>query len=414
MERKTKVRVYLTEREDRAAARAEVNTDTSGGPGHRHRDFLHPFRPNRLAAAAAARFGRYARAVRTVLALLLAALVAAPLPLLAPATSPAATLEEKQEEARRVQEQLDAMKKESEELAREYSIQMSELETLRFSITENRRRLERAKAEYEQAKKTLGERLRAMYILGDVNMVEVLLEATSMDDMLNRMDYLRYISGQDVRIFDRARELRTEIAMRQRDLEDQEARQRQKVALIQQKQAELEASLKAQQALLDSLNAEIMQLLYQMAASSSSSGGPVNIVINGPFVFPVKGAHAFWDTWHAPRDGGRRLHKGCDVMAPMGTPLVACVNGTITLVAEGGNAGKYIRLTMEGSSTFFYYMHMQDITVSQGQKVRAGDLVGHVGDTGNARGGAPHLHFEVHPDGGEAVNPYPLLKRFDR
>jgi len=90
------------------------------------------------------------------------------------------------------------------------------------------------------------------------------------------------------------------------------------------------------------------------------------------------------------------------------------VNGTITLVAEGGNAGKYIRLTMEGSSTFFYYMHMQDITVSQGQKVRAGDLVGHVGDTGNARGGTPHLHFEVHPDGGEAVNPYPLLKRYER
>jgi len=326
----------------------------------------------------------------------------------------AATLEEKEAEARRVQQELDALKQQSEELAKEYSILSSELESLRYSIAENRKRLEKAKAEYEQAKKTLGTRLRSMYMLGEVNMSEVLLESTSMDDLLNRFDYLRYISNQDLDIFKRAKALRAEIAMRQRELEDQETRQQQKIAFIQQKQAELEASLKAQQALLDSLNAEIMQLLYQMAANSGSGGGPVNITINGPFIFPVKGAYAYWDTWHAPRDGGRRLHQGCDVMAPMGTPLVACVNGTITIVAEGGNAGKYIRLTMEGSSTFFYYMHMQDITVSQGQKVRAGDLVGHVGDTGNARGGAPHLHFEVHPDGGAAVNPYPLLKRYER
>ena len=98
-------------------------------------------------------------------------------------------------------------------------------------------------------------------------------------------------------------------------------------------------------------------------------------------------------------------------MASMGTPAVACVNGTVTRVTEGGkSAGKYFRLTMDGSSTFFYYMHMQDITVSQGQRVSAGDLVGHVGDTGNARGGAPHIHFEVHPNGGERGQPLPAAQ----
>ncbi len=326
----------------------------------------------------------------------------------------AATLAEKEAEARRIQQELEAMKQQSEELAREYSALSAELESLRFSISENRKRLEKAKAEYEVAKKTLGNRLRSMYMLGEVNLSEVLLESTSMDDLLNRFDYLRFISNQDLSVFKRAKELRAEIALRQRELEDQQTRQQQKMALIQQKQAELEVSLKAQQALLDSVNAEIMQLLYQlMGSGQGGGGGPVNVVINGPFVFPVKGAYAYWDNWHAPRDGGRRLHMGCDIMAPMGTPAVACVNGTVTLVAEGGNAGKYLRLTMEGSSTFFYYMHMQDIVVSQGQKVRAGQLVGHVGDTGNARGGAPHLHFEVHPDGGAAVNPYPLLRRYE-
>jgi murein DD-endopeptidase MepM/ murein hydrolase activator NlpD len=260
----------------------------------------------------------------------------------------------------------------------------------------------------------LGNRIRAIYIAGEIDSVEVLLESTSLDDMLSRYDFLNSIANQDLSVFKEMKDLRREITVRQRDLEDQETRQRQAVAVTQQKQAELQASLSAQEALLATVNVEVLQLLAQSGTVLSDGTTSTTVTITGPFAFPARGVHTFSNDWHQPRGGGTRQHMGCDIMASMGTPAVACVNGTVTLVTEGGNAGKYLRLTMDGSSTFFYYMHMQDITVTVGQKVRAGDLVGHIGDTGNARGGPPHIHFEVHPGGGAAVNPYPLLKQFDR
>jgi murein DD-endopeptidase MepM/ murein hydrolase activator NlpD len=125
--------------------------------------------------------------------------------------------------------------------------------------------------------------------------------------------------------------------------------------------------------------------------------------------FPCAGPCTFGDDWGEPRSVGR-THKGCDIMADMGTPAVAICDGTVTAVAEGGNAGKYLQITMHDSPAHFLYMHMSDIVVSVGQTVTAGELVGHVGDTGNARGGPPHIHFEYHPEDGP-VNPYPLLKK---
>ena len=74
------------------------------------------------------------------------------------------------------------------------------------------------------------------------------------------------------------------------------------------------------------------------------------------------------------------------------------------------------KLWLKGESgTYYYYAHLKAFAegLANGDVVEAGDLVGVVGDTGNAKGGAPHLHFEIHPDGGPAVNPYPLLKVVD-
>ncbi len=326
----------------------------------------------------------------------------------------AQTLEQKQAEARRIESELAALKQQGDQIAGEYSQAALELESLEFLAGENRRKLEKAQNDYKQAKEVLGARLKAIYMAGNVDPVEVILEAATFDDMLNRYDFLNHIANQDLSVFNEVKALRREIATRQRDLEDQETRQRLAVNETQQKQAELQASLKAQEDLLASVKEEILQYISSYGITLSDGSTSTSVKINGPFCFPCAGPHSFWNDWHQPRGGGTRLHMGCDIMASMGTPAVACVNGTITLVTEGGNAGKYLRLTMEGSSTFFYYMHMQDITVSQGQRVSAGDLVGHVGDTGNAKGGAPHIHFEVHPDGGDAVNPYPLLKQFDR
>lgn len=132
-------------------------------------------------------------------------------------------------------------------------------------------------------------------------------------------------------------------------------------------------------------------------------------------VFPVLGPCYFADTWQAPRSGGRR-HEGVDIIAKSGTPIYAVANGTITrqyFDSPGSLGGNSLRLTMP-NGTYFYYAHFSSFApnIKVGAVVRAGEVIGYVGNTGNSS--TPHLHFEYHPGGGAAVNPYPLIKAIDR
>ncbi len=140
------------------------------------------------------------------------------------------------------------------------------------------------------------------------------------------------------------------------------------------------------------------------------------IVIRG-FVFPVGDPHSFSDSFGAPRmmgTGYEHAHQGTDIMAPAGTPLLACERGIITRMGVDVLGGTKIWVKGE-SGTYYYYAHLSAFAegMVDGLVVEAGDVIGYVGDTGNAKGGAPHLHFQIHPDGGPAVNPYPLLKVVD-
>lgn len=111
------------------------------------------------------------------------------------------------------------------------------------------------------------------------------------------------------------------------------------------------------------------------------------------------------------RDGGARTHEGLDIMAPMGALVASPTEAVVTRTGEGGSAGIYVYTANPGGETFVY-MHLMAIAdgVKAGTKLEAGDIIGYVGDTGNAKGGAPHLHFEIR-DGREAIDPYPRLAR---
>ncbi|RJP31290.1 MAG: hypothetical protein C4536_08555 [Actinobacteria bacterium] len=318
-----------------------------------------------------------------------------------PAT--AETLEEKQAEANRVRQQIEAMKVESQRLAQEYNTALSEYEVIRSEVEANREQLEKAQNDYKRARTILHDRLREIYKSGDVSSVEVLLESTSLDDFLTRYDFFSYIGNRDFQLFDEVKRLREEISERQRSLEEQEARQRQVLGSVNAKRQAMEASLQEQQAYLDSVNKEILELL----TLSGGGGTPVMTPI-GSFIFPVRGPHTFTNDWHAPRTG--HLHQGCDVFAASGTPCVACVSGTVNQ-GEGKNAGLYVRLVGDDGNVY-YYMHLLRFAATG--HVTAGTVIGYVGDTGNAVGGPPHLHFEVHPGGGAAVNPYPILLASDK
>lgn len=131
---------------------------------------------------------------------------------------------------------------------------------------------------------------------------------------------------------------------------------------------------------------------------------PTTPIASGSWICPVQGPHSFIDSWGAPRSGGRQ-HKGVDMMAARGTPVVAPVAGTVT---HRGNAIGGMSFHLNGVDGHYYYgTHLS--AYGNGGQVQAGTIVGYVGDTGNARGN-PHLHFEIHPNGGSAVNPTPTVR----
>jgi len=125
--------------------------------------------------------------------------------------------------------------------------------------------------------------------------------------------------------------------------------------------------------------------------------------------FPVAGAADYRDDWYEARFGPPfHLHEGTDIFADRGTPVRAPFNGVVRF-EDSGLGGKAAYVT-QPDGTFYYMAHLDGFArISSGAAVKQGDVVGYVGDSGNAQGGSPHVHFEVHPRGGAAVNPKPLL-----
>lgn len=176
--------------------------------------------------------------------------------------------------------------------------------------------------------------------------------------------------------------------------------------------AELDAKrVQRDVALLTAAGAESVVLAKQVQVSAVQAGGAV---IGGGFVFPVAGPNSFADTFGAPRMFGTsyaHLHQGTDVFATWGTPLVAVERGVLIKVGTDVLGGTKLWL-VGASGTRYYYAHLSAFApgVEEGLVVSAGDVVGYVGNSGNAISTPAHVHFEVHPNGGAAVNPYPLLR----
>jgi murein DD-endopeptidase MepM/ murein hydrolase activator NlpD len=147
-------------------------------------------------------------------------------------------------------------------------------------------------------------------------------------------------------------------------------------------------------------------------------------------VFPVVGRVSYSDDFGEARAQGG--HPGNDILATRHAPVVAAEAGHITFWTTSATAGCMLYLHGE-SGTMYEYIHLNnDLTrrndnrgscvpgvayaagLADGDAVRAGEVIGYVGDSGDADGRHPHLHFEVHPNGGPAVSPYPWLQRAER
>lgn len=142
--------------------------------------------------------------------------------------------------------------------------------------------------------------------------------------------------------------------------------------------------------------------------NTSSLDDDVVKTFSVPVLFAVK-AGTLRPDFGEPRGGGTRSHEGQDMIAPQGTPIVSPTKAVVTSVGEGDSAGKYVYTAAPGGETF-RYMHLDSIArIKRGDRLNIGDLIGTVGDTGNAPDGVYHLHFEVRDDKNKATDPHPRL-----
>lgn len=138
------------------------------------------------------------------------------------------------------------------------------------------------------------------------------------------------------------------------------------------------------------------------------------VLVAGMGRFPVAGVAYYSDDWLNPRFTPEfHLHQGLDIFADFGTPIRAPDNGVVTRLSNGGAGGTGVWTSGE-EGMHYYFAHLQSRVegIRVGMKVKIGTVIGFVGDTGNAQGGAPHLHFEIHPGGSAAIPPKPSVDRW--
>ena len=150
------------------------------------------------------------------------------------------------------------------------------------------------------------------------------------------------------------------------------------------------------------------------SSKSSTVNAPSSGWMAGIEALPMRGPCWYSDDWGDPRGAGRR-HEGTDLFAARRSYVYAVVDGILTRRSwdqPGQRSGNAWWLTaVDGSGAYYFYAHLADFApgLAVGSRVEAGEIIGFMGNTGNSA--FPHLHFEIHPNGGGAVNPYPVLRQ---
>ena len=252
----------------------------------------------------------------------------------------------------------------------------------------------------------LDEQIRAVYMAGGNATIGALLGSSSFQEFADRLRFASSIVQGD-------EDLAVSVAVRSERLRRTRVRLQQEATAQAEAAAQLQGQRVALDAKVNDLQATVNDLYQtyqselqqqQIGLPASGSGGPVPISGSGDIeTCPVAGAVSFVDSFGWPRPGGR-VHEGIDMMAAYGTPIVAVHDGTAVRAPNllGGNA---VILYHDGGSTWTYYAHMSSYG-AEGH-VTAGTVIGYVGSTGDTN--VNHCHFEYHPGGGAAVDPYLLL-----
>ena len=320
------------------------------------------------------------------------------------------------------QESLDDLKSRMSDIQGQLDAATAKIEDLRTRedklksrLGEVSQRIDDVTKDQWRLEKRVVEAAKNLYKSGGADMLETLLTAESFSELSSRAQVLNRISQRDTEAF-------IAYARNQSELKDLTAELEEREGELSSTRQALNEEADRLQATFEGVSAEYNDLKKKLAAraaareaaaaaaapaptSSAPSDAPIHVPATNGMACPVAGAVSFIDSWGYPRSGGR-LHQGVDMMAAYGTPVVAITSGNITYAGYGGSAGNWLILSGDDGHGY-WYMHNQSNIVTSGH-VSAGQQIATVGDTGNAVG-TPHLHFEYHPGGGGAVNPYPLV-----
>jgi murein DD-endopeptidase MepM/ murein hydrolase activator NlpD len=297
------------------------------------------------------------------------------------------------------QERVVGLEDDLTEATARYEETWAQVELARDELERLESRAEALEEEAAETEEQLAARARGIFKHGSTSRIELLLASGAPGAAIERASLVAVVQDRETAGLEDAVASRTALEQTSALLEQQEEELEQLTDELDGLQATLEGDLEEAQGEVASLEA-LAARQREIARGSQQ----------GTYACPIDpGATRFVDSWGAPRSGGRS-HQGTDVMGPMGANVYAFTDGVISRHTTGGLGGISLYLRGDDGSTYFS-THLQGYAPAGavGNRVQAGEHIAYNGATGNARGGAPHIHFERQPGGGRSVNPYPDL-----
>jgi peptidoglycan LD-endopeptidase LytH len=311
--------------------------------------------------------------------------------------------------------ELASIQAELDEATAEWHASLIRLEATKADIADTQVRIHGLEDRIATIDSRLTRRAVVAFTTGPANTIDVLLSSGSFTEFSDRLEFLGQVAQVDVDLLLEQEVAQEELRREREGLLDLQERQADEADRLEGIQERIDAQLDQISSRVSELTAQYerelaaqraLELLGQTPSggtgSGSGGGSPVVLGSGAIQVCPVAGPNSFVDSFGWPRDG--HTHQGIDLISPAGTPVVAAHAGT---VSHSSSSSGGIQAYVHGSSGYSFYAHLSGYS-SAGGSVGAGTVIGYVGSTGNA-GSTNHLHFEWHPGGGAAVNPYSML-----
>lgn len=388
-----------------------------------------------------------------------------------------------EEEKRQLEKEIAAMEQEKKdtlaylkslddkqgELSEKIQNNRESIRTARREVRKLRQEKKKAASEQKKQYDTMKKRIKYMYENGNEGYIELLIESHSLSELFNRAEYVTKVSDYDRRLLHTFRQLQEKIQraeekiqknltaltamgeslrVEKSSMEALMAKKEQQVKEYQNLLADKGDSLKNTEALLDSQEKELENLMAaqrsaaeqeeaarkarqkkadaakknsgdkkkhpendnSQPATATTPPGNKQPVTSGGYLWPLTASgriSSYFGYRNSPTAGASSYHKGIDISVPVGTGVLASKAGTVVTATYSSSAGNYVAIS-HGNGTYTYYMHCSSLKVRVGQQVSRGQRIALSGNTGISTG--PHLHFAVFA-GGSYVNPLNYVSR---